>query len=86
MDRKLLKVIYGNKKAKSSECIEHWELSLQPYSFKVVYQPGVTNPADYLSRHLIHTSRRQENMTEECVNFTLKSLPKAMTMEEIVTH
>ena len=50
---------YGNKKAKSSARIERWVLRLQPYSFKVVYRPGATNPADYLSRHPIQTSRRQ---------------------------
>ena len=85
-DHKPLKVIYGNKKAKPSARIERWVLRLQPYSFKVVYRPGATNPADYLSRHPIQTSRRQENMTEEYVNFiAFNSIPKTMTMEEIVT-
>ena len=51
-----------------------------------VYRPGATNPADYLSRHAIQKSRRQEKITEEYVNFiTINSVPKAMTMEEIVT-
>ena len=85
-DHKPLEVIYGNKKAKSSARIERWVLRLQPYSFKVVYRPGATNPANYLSRHPTQTSRKQENMTEEYVNFiALNSVLKAMTMEQIVT-
>ena len=67
-DHKPLEVSYGNKNAKSSARIERWVLRLQPYSFKVVYRPGATNPADYLSRHPIQTSRRQENMTEKYIN------------------
>ena len=83
-DHKPLKVIYDNKKAKSSARTERWVLRLQPYSFKVVYRPGATNSADYLSRHPIQTSRRQENMTEEYVNvIAFNSIPKTMTMEEV---
>ena len=52
-DHKPLDVIYGNKNAKSSARIERWVLRLQPYLFKVVYRPGVTNPAACFSRHPI---------------------------------
>ncbi|CAB4005564.1 uncharacterized protein K02A2.6-like, partial [Paramuricea clavata] len=85
-DHKPLEVIYGNKRAKSSARIERWVLRLQPYSFKVIYRPGVTNPADYLSRHPTQTSCKQQKMTEGYVNFIASnSVPKAMTMDEIVT-
>ena len=55
-DHKPLEVIYGSKSAKVSARIERWVLRLQPYTFKVVYKPGATNPADYLSRHPIQSS------------------------------
>jgi hypothetical protein len=54
-DHKPLEVIYGSKSAKVSARIERWILRLQPYTFKVVYKPGATNPADYLSRHPIQS-------------------------------
>ncbi len=64
-DHKPLEVIYGNRNAKSSARVERWVLRLQPYSFKVVYKPGSTNPADYLSRHPIKPSYKRQRMTEE---------------------
>ena len=69
-DHKPLKVIYGSKSAKVSACIERWLLRLQLYTFNVVYKPGTTNPADYLSRHPIQLSHKQQHLTEEYMNFT----------------
>ncbi|XP_028406808.1 uncharacterized protein K02A2.6-like [Dendronephthya gigantea] len=84
-DHKPLEVIYGNRNAKASARVERWVLRLQPYSFKVIYRPGRTNPDDYLSRHPVETSFEQQRMTEEYVNFiALNSVPKTMTIEEIV--
>ena len=57
-DHKPLEVIYGNRSVKVSARIERWILRLQPYTFKVVYKPGASNPADYLSRHPIQSSRK----------------------------
>ena len=85
-DHKPLEVIYGSKNAKPSARIERWVLRLQPYSFKVLYRPGANNPADYLSRHPTAASRKQQKMTEDYVNFIAShSVPKAMTMNEIIT-
>ena len=83
-DHKPLEIIYGSNKSKPSARIERWVLRLQPYSFKVLYKPGVNNPADYLSRHPKSHSLKQQNMAEEHVNFiAYNSVPKAMTLEEI---
>ena len=84
-DHKPLEVIYGNCNSKPSARLERWVLRLQPYSFRVVYKPGVDNPADYLSRHPTSNSiNKQQKITEEYVNFiTQHSIPKAMTLEEI---
>lgn len=84
-DHKPLEVIYGSSRSKPSARIERWVLRLQPYTFKVVYKPGATNPADYLSRHPVPTKNtKNQEMTESYINFvTTNSIPKAMTLEEI---
>ena len=66
--------------------IARWSLRLQPYSFKVEYQPGKDNPADYLSRHPSTTSQssREEKVAEEFVNFMAEvNTPRAITTDEI---
>ena len=76
-DHKPLEIVYGSNKSKPSARIEHWVLRLQPYSFKVLYKPGVNNPADYLSRHPKSHSLKRQNMAEEDVNFiAYNSVPK----------
>ena len=83
-DHKPLEIIYGSRNSKPSARIERWVLRLQPYSFKILYKPGANNPADYLSRHPTSSSRKQQTMTEEHVNFVARhSVPKAMTLEEV---
>jgi len=58
---------------------------MQPYTFKVVYKSGRTNPGDYLSRPPVEVKFKQQNMTEEYVNFIeANSVPKAMTLDEII--
>lgn len=47
------------------------------------YQPGKSNPADYLSRHPLSTTDSELD-TEEHLNFVLtKAVPKAVKMEAI---
>ena len=84
-DHKPLEIIYGNSRSKPSARIERWVLRLQPYTFKVVYKAGATNPADYLSRHPAPAkSCKHEKMTESYINFIATSnIPKTMTLEEI---
>ncbi len=85
-DHKPLEVIYGSATSKTSARIERWVLRLQPYAFKIQYKQGSENPADYLSRHPFqHGEKQQEKLAEEYVKFlTQHSVPKAMTLEEIV--
>ena len=86
-DHKPLEIIYGTTRSKPSACIERWVLRLQPYHFNVIYKPGATNPADYLSRHpasprMSHPDR----MAEEYVNFIERhTAPRAMPLDEIAT-
>ena len=82
-EHKPLETIYGNPRSKTSALIECWVLRLQQYEFKVIYRPGTTNPADYLSRHPIKEYNRN-NLAEAYVNFITKNaISKAMTIEEI---
>ena len=85
-DHKPLEVIYSPK-SKPPPRIERWALRLQPYRFRIQYMPGKTNPADVLSRlpqsELTCLSR---NAAEEYVNYiTTKSVPKAFTLEQLVS-
>ena len=84
-DHKPLEVIYGKRTAKASACIERWILRLQPYTLKIVYKSGAENPAGYLSRHPTAKSMRKQEKIEEYINFLVDfSMPKAVTLAEIV--
>ena len=51
-DHKPLQLIFHNPKSRPSARIEHcMPLRLQSYSFTVKHTPGITNPADHMSRH-----------------------------------
>ena len=74
MDHKLLEIIYGQRTSKTSARIERWVLLLQRYAFKIIYRSGISNPADSLSRHPTHASKRkQEKMTEQYINFVVEN-------------
>ena len=48
-DHKPLENIW--QKTNPTPRIQRWGLRLQPYKFTISYQPGSSNPSDYLSRH-----------------------------------
>ena len=48
-DHKPLEVLYGPR-SKPCARIERWVLRMQPYKFKVKFEPGPSNIADTLSR------------------------------------
>ena len=69
-DHKPLETIYSAR-SKPSARLERWVLRLEPYEFKVVYQPGPQNIADPLSRLLPHgVSKSEKNETEDYVRFS----------------
>jgi hypothetical protein len=84
-DHKPLIHIFNNPKAKPPARLERWNLRLQPYNFTVRYEPGKTNPADYISRHpLQNQPLRERNIAEEYVSLlTTSAVPIAMTLAEI---
>ena len=62
-DHKPLEVIYGPK-SKPCACIEGWVLRMQPYKFKVKYEPGPKNIAGPLSR-LVDNNEIKGNHSSE---------------------
>ena len=84
-DHKPLIHIFNNPKAKPPARLERWNLRLQPYNFTVRYEPGKTNPADYISRHpLQNQPLRERNIAKEYVSLlTTSAVPIAMTLAEI---
>ncbi|KAK3084740.1 hypothetical protein FSP39_018188 [Pinctada imbricata] len=83
-DHKPLETIW--QKPKPPLRIERWGLRLQPYKLKIRYEPGHSNPADYMSRHPCATKKHshEEKIAESYVNFiTTGSVPKAMTLDEV---
>ena len=84
-DHKPLEVIYGPR-SKPCARIERWVLRMQPYKFKVKYQPGPKNIADSLSRLVsgMESEGKRSSQAEEYVRFVaVSATPSAMTTREV---
>ena len=85
-DHKPLELIFNNPKSQPPARIERWALRRQPYCFTVKHIQGVTNPADYMSRHPtdVQLQSHEEIDAEEYVNFlAYESIPKTDTLHDI---
>ena len=84
-DHKPLEAIYSTKRTLNTH-VERWILKLQPYRFKVVYEPGPLNAADGLSRSPSKSKKNDSdwNEADEYVKFVTKhAKPIAMSLENI---
>ena len=82
-DHKPLEVLL-NGRGNPSPRIERWGLQLRNYSPRIVYQPGVQNAVDFLSRKPVTTNTSRDPI-EEYVNFIIvDSLPLAITLQELL--
>ena len=82
-DHKPLEVLL-NGRGNPSPGIEHWRLRLQNYSPRIVYQPGIQNTVDFLSRKPVLTNTSRDPV-EDYVNSTVvDSLPSAITLQELL--
>ena len=67
--------------------LARWCLRLQPYALSLLYRPGKSNPADYMSRHPMNTTKqssREQKIADECVNVIANtSTPVAVTLTEL---
>ena len=69
---KPLEIICGPT-SKPPARIERWGLRLQPYKFRVMYSPGIGNPADVLSRlPLASTTTNNRNTVKNASNMLLR--------------
>ena len=86
-DHKPLVSIFGNPNSKPPLRIERWILKLQQYDYDIIYSPGESNPADFMSRHPTcgtATTGREAKIAEEYVNMVVSNaVPKALTISEI---
>ena len=88
-DHKPLEAIFNNSDSKPPVRIERWSTYLQEFNFIVQYRPGKDNPADYISRHPIHTPRNttdymEQKQTEEVVNSIVRRIvPGSLSVEEV---
>ena len=87
-DHKPLENIW--QKTNPTPRIQRLGLRLQPYKFTISYQPGNSNPSDYLSRHpepndqTCSTKSLQERVAEQYVNFlAITSTPRSMSLDDI---
>jgi transposase InsO family protein len=88
-DHKPLEAIFNKPLIQPPARIERWLLKLQLYDFTVIYQPGKSNPADYMSRHPIPStavSTREQSIAENYVNsICMKSVPKPVPLGSITS-
>ena len=82
-DHKSLEVIYSTN-SRNSARIERWVLRLQPYKFKVQYEPGKQNIADSLSWLGKGKGVCMNDDAEEFIRFMAEtSTPAAMSVQEV---
>ena len=65
--------------------VERHKLQLQGYTFKYIWEPGNTNPADYNSRHPdSQDMANQDNDEELCVySIVTEAMPQALSVDTI---
>jgi hypothetical protein len=84
VDNKAIELIYNNPNSKPSARLERWGLRLLPFHFKIKHQPGVTNIADYFSRHAIQEIKNSEDEEEHYINTLVDyQLPLSVRLEPV---
>ena len=82
VNNKAVQLIFGNPKAKTCARIERWSLRLIPYKFKINHIPGITNIADYISRHATSEVKNGLDYVVEYVNSLVDfNLPMNIKMD-----
>ena len=84
-DHKPLLPIFNNKHHKPTARIERWLISIQHHKFRVKYEPGSKNPADFLSRDCHSPSKtRMTTETEFYLNYvSYANAEKCIPLHEI---
>ena len=87
-DNRAVMLIFANTTSRPPARIERLALRLSQFDFEIVHRPGITNPADYFSRHPMqayaHAAFLDEVSTRCYIHFVVScNLPQAMTIEDI---
>jgi hypothetical protein len=85
VDNKAVQLIFGNPKAKTCARIERWSLRLIPFKFKINHIPGISNIADYISRHATQEIMKGTDYVEEYINSLVdNNLPLNIRLDSII--
>ena len=90
-DHKPLLLLHNQYKAELPARILRDKLKLQEYNYTLVHEPGITNPADYLSRHPVRGTdlpTAQESLIANELIYAdavvRAALPAAVTKEKMI--
>ena len=83
-DHKPLVSVFNKPNSRPPIRIERWCLKLQQFNFQVRYEPGSSNPANYMSRHPAQKNKEIKSEAEDYVCYIAENtVPKSMTLEQI---
>ena len=82
-DHKLLEVLL-NGLGNPSPRIERLRLRLQNYSPRIVYQPGIQNAVDVLSRKPVTTNTPRDPVEDYVNSIIVDCLPSTITLQELL--
>ena len=82
-DHKPLEVLL-NGRGNASPRIERWRLRLQSYNPRIVYQPGIQNAVDILSRKPVPDVTPRDPVEDYINSIIVDSLPPAISIQELV--
>ena len=84
-DNRAVELIFRNPNSNPPLRIKRWALRLMSFDYEIVHKPGVSNIADYLSRHPNEDDMKFDGETERHVRFiSSHAIPKSMSRDELV--
>lgn len=82
-DHKPLEVLL-NGRGNASPRIERWQLRFQNYNPRIVYQPGIQNAVDILSRKPVLVDSPRDSAEDYINTLIADSLPPAISIQELL--
>ena len=82
-DHKPLEVLLSSRGNPSSR-IKRWQLRLQNYSPRIVYQTGIQNVVDFLSCKPVTINTPRDPVEDYVNSILVDSLPSAITLQELL--
>jgi hypothetical protein len=87
-DNRAVQLIFGNASSRPPARIERWALRLTQFNYSIKHRPGLSNIADYFSRHpdqnVDLAALAVQQTTERYINAIVESaVPSMLTMQQI---